>query len=422
MAEKNIFSLLKDKMTALRPSEQHRDQDWDSLSERLGAVLPQQPKNRRRGLVLPLLLAVALLTTNAAWFQSSLKDQARLAHLETQTTLLQKHLSDLNRSVVPSKITHQRDTVWRTVYVAQRQAPNRLDVFRSSISEKTEYRPESKSTEHESVSDLVNLITNESNNLLRQADPSLPVPAELSKDTVSTIENQAHTPIKTPEYLSPTLLEDKKPTKPFAQKLGNALRPKFFKIGIQAGWLHASSKGLMHQGGNSIGAQAEIGLSRHWAMNVAHTTGHFHYKAHEMEAILGAPILPMPPSNEHHYAEMDVTGQKSHQWDLGIRYTFSQPGKPRPFIGIGWAIQTLKPFSVEYEIQHLPTGVIEKGVYQISTKTRLRNYLFLSTGLDIPMSQRLSLTLEGFYQRQWKKPYTAAPDLVGLRAGAHWLF
>jgi len=40
----------------------------------------------------------------------------------------------------------------------------------------------------------------------------------------------------------------------------------------------------------------------------------------------------------------------------------------------------------------------------------------------MPLSPRFDLSLEGFYQRQWKKPSGIAPDLLGIQAGINWLF
>lgn len=409
-------------MATLRPSETHRNQDWDALGERLDTLLPQQPKNRRRGFVLPLLLGVALLSSNAVWWHSSQKDQKRLTQLEMQTALLQKNFRETSNPVVSYKPMHQRDTVWRTVYVTQRQVPDIIEVVRNSVYEKAKNQTESPTPAPVSVPELKTIVVDASDNNQQEAANILPLASEMPKDTMLAKELQVAVYNKGPENLTHPLLEEKKTTKPFVQKVRNNLRPKYFKIGLQTAWIHLVSKSLMHQGGYSFGTKAEIGFTRHWALDVGHSMSRFHYKAHETAAILGAPNLPMPPTNEHHYAEMDVTRQRSHQWDVGLRYTFSQPSRPQPYLGIGWAFQTLMPFTVEYEIQHLPTGVFEKGIYQITSKKRLNNYFVLNTGLDIPMSKRLNLTLEGFYQRQWKKPSTVTPDLLGLRFGAHWLF
>jgi hypothetical protein len=130
----------------------------------------------------------------------------------------------------------------------------------------------------------------------------------------------------------------------------------------------------------------------------------------------------MLPSMEHHFTELDVTAQKIHQFGLGLRYTFAKPGKPRPFLGIDWSGQTLMPFSIEYELQHEPTGLIQKEVLEVTSRTRIRNIVDLKAGIQMPLSPRFDFSLEGFYQRQWKKPSGIAPDLLGIQAGINWLF
>ncbi|MFN0216729.1 MAG: hypothetical protein ACKVT2_20925, partial [Saprospiraceae bacterium] len=216
--------------------------------------------------------------------------------------------------------------------------------------------------------------------------------------------------------------EEKKPTKPFSEKLKDALRPKLFKVGLNIGWLNAYSTGLMHEGGFSYNLCGEIGLSRHWSVVANLGKGQLHYRAHTPEAILGTPVFPILPSMEHHFTDMDVTGQKIHQFGLGLRYTFAQPGKARPFLGLGWGGQTILPFSIEYEVQHEPTGTIQKGVFEVTARTQMRNILGLSGGVEMPLSPRFELSLEGSYQRQWKKPSGISADLLGIQAGMNWLF
>lgn len=408
MAEKNFFDLLKDKMAALRPSEKHRDDDWGALGERLNAALPQQPKGRRRTIVLPLLLIAALMSSNAVWWHSSQCDQIARTRLEAQVIDLQKINSKLASTQETQPHKAIRDTLWRTVYI--RSSEKRYE--QSASSEKSGFT-DSVQTVPGKTSNMISDDKIASDSILKTSDSTLAEHSSLSLIDTSKFK------LDFPESL---LEAEKKPVEPFADKLLDALRPKFFKVGVNIGWLYANSTGLMHEGGILYNLRGEIGLSRHWSVMANLGMGRLHYKAHSPEAILGAPDFPMLPSMEHHLTEMDVTGQKIHQFGLGLRYTFAQPGKPRPFLGIDWSGQTLMPFTIEYEIQHEPTGSIQKAVLEVTSRTRMRNILGLEAGIQMPLSPRFDLSLEGFYQRQWKKPSSIAPDFLGIQAGINWLF
>ncbi|HRI62527.1 MAG TPA: outer membrane beta-barrel protein [Saprospiraceae bacterium] len=430
MAEKNFFDLLKEKMAALRPTEKHRDDDWAALGDRLNLALPEQPRKWRRVLALPLLLLTALLSSNAVWWQTHRQDRAILQRLEARVTGLQSSVEVL-KADTPVVRT---DTVWRTVHVREIGnmgfMPSGSQHFTTQQVQLTQNElhpvmnavlPLSKTEWDSSATVTTGIATHTKSKLpaldsaARMADSSLLETRELallklSNPTISPIVNSVAQP-----------MEEDKPIKPVGQKMLDALRPKYFKVGASFGWLYAKSPGLMHEGGFSYGAEGIIGLSRHWSLTAEYNAGQVHYKAHDPAAILGAPALP-PPDYGHHLTEMDVTGQKVRQFDLGLRYTFSKPGKPRPFLGLGWGGLTVLPYEVEYETQHEPTGTIQKDTFMVSERTHFQNILRFGAGLEIPLSPRFDLTLEGFYLRQWEKPSSIAPDLMGIRGGVNWLF
>jgi hypothetical protein len=438
MADKNFFDLLKDKMAALRPSEKHREDDWGALGERLNASLPQQPKGRRRTIVLPLLLIAALMSSNAVWWHSSRCDRASMTRMEAQVNDLQKSMTKLTST--QGSLQHKviRDTLWRTVYIRSNETRYEQSA-RTENSELTVSMGRQEDSSHTSgitifppnldseFGDSVQTASGKISNMISDDKISKKASDSILKISDSTLaEHSSLALIDTsksnlnfPENLTKA---EKKPVEPFSKNLVDALRPKFFKVGVNIGWLYANSTGLMHEGGFVYNLRSEIGLSRHWSVIANLGRGRLHYKAHTPEAILGAPDFPMLPSMEHHLTEMDVTGQKIHQFGLGLHYTFAQPDKPRPFLGIDWGGQTLMPFSIEYEIQHEPTGTIQKEVLEVTSRTRMRNILGLKAGIQMPLSPRFDLSLEGFYQRQWKKPSGIAPDLLGIQAGINWLF
>lgn len=429
MADKNFFDLLKAKIAEFKPSKKHQSSDWTALQDRLQTALPHQPGERRRAIVLPFLLLTAFLSSNAVWWQSSRNDRAAMAQLATQVADLQASIQV--RDATPS-VRVRVDTVWKTLYVAQLNSIPRIsaEVLPELNSKPTLARPKAARISMESSFALETQSTTTeipaANETVLHADhpDSTKQWTDLTTLKLSPVAflQSDKSAILAPKTLIVNPLETGKTTEPFGQNLLKFLHPKFFKVGISAGWLYANSSDLMHEGGFSSNLLGEIGLSRHWSITAAFNMGRVHYKSHAQEAILGAPELPMLPSMDHHFSEMDVSGQKIRQFDLGLRYTFAQPGKPRPFLGIAWGGQTLLPFTIEYEIQHEPSGMIEKGVFEVTNRTKMRNIFGLSGGFQIPISSRIDLNMEGFYQRQWKKSNKQAPDLAGIRAGLSWLF
>jgi hypothetical protein len=445
MAEKNFFDLLKDKMAELRPSEKHRASDWAAMGGRLNTALPQPPRERRRTIVLPLLLLAALLSSNAAWWKLHQEEQGNLAQLKAQLIDLQTSVSILRNSSQTVKTHIQRDTIWRTVYLRVKEVPSasvELSVqnmvnaalnrdfpphtMQVSASQ-TGTAPEPTATQSTTSVSSSNIQPEN----IKQADASV---ANIIPNAPVSLQNTAAFPLlaarEIPRLKIPPSAFDlpekiekqpELPTKPYTKKVTETLKPRFFKIGINGGWLYASSPSLMHEGGGQFGFMGQVGFSRHISVSVGFNSGRLHYKAHDAKAILGAPALPQLSAG-HHFLEMDVTGQRIRQMNLGLRYTFAQPGKPRPFVGLGWTCQMILPFNIDYEIQHESSGMIEKGTIAVETRKIQRNIAVLNGGFDVPLSPRFDLSIEGFYQRQWKKTSRAVPDLTGVRAGINWLF
>lgn len=440
MADKNFFELLKDKMAAFRPSEKHRGDDWDALGARLNAALPQQPQGKRQALVLPLLLLAALLSSNAMWWQSSRSDQASLTRLEAQIGDLKASISALGTAPGSLQYKVLHDTLWRTVYVRSNEMgykqsvrneksgiaitmASQDDSFHTSdvpiFSPIRDNQFEGKApTYSEKVSNAI--IDEKLSNAIPDSILGISdlTPLEISEIALIDIPKPE---IHLPKSLIILTQQEEKPTEPFSKKLTEALRPKFFKLGGNIGLIYPNSARAMHEGGFSYGLLAQIGLSRNWSFTAAYNMQQFHYKAHDRAAILGMPELPTPDHGQH-ILEIDVAGQKTQQFNFGLRYTLSKPGKLRPFIGLGWGGLALMPYDLEYEIQEEIHGTIQKAVFSISERTRLRNIFSFGTGLQIPLSPRFDLALEGYYFRQWKKPSGIAPDFFGVQGGVQWLF
>lgn len=396
---------------ALAPSVRHRSEDWAALNYRLNVDLPVQPRRLR---VLPLLLLVALLSSNAVWLQSHLRDGVVLQRLNKQVSELQISVNALQ---ITKSVVHT-DTVWRTKYIWK----NSTRLLSKTIDTKAAVPV------LESAKDSDKAITFEVTRLPDNApsppDPVIPMIELpfLNSLFPTLLKSHDHGHLSLKDIIVDQPLEEENPIKSAGQKLTDLLRPKYVKVGANIGWLYAKSPGLMHEGGISYGAEAMVGLSRHWSVTAAYGAGQLHYKADNPAAIFGTPVLPAPPSPDYRITEMDVTGQKIRQFDLGMRYTFSQPGKPRLYFGLGWGGLTILPYTVNYEIQHEPSSTIQKGSIRVDRQTWLRNTVLLSTGLELPLAKRIDLVLAGSFLRPWKKASTMAPDLMGIKGGLNWAF
>lgn len=457
MAEKNFFDLLKEKMAALRPSTRHREADWAALTARLNEALPrQQSRDRRRAWAPLLLLLLALISSNALWWRENRENQIAMQRVERQLAGLQTSFA----SFKPAPPVIRTDTVWkwRTVYV---QAPNRRSFAASLPTQPDEAsvnnvipidqnkERDAKNTLDRSVSNDypaqqkhtgINTDTDRNTPNLLHETARKPRFSDLGQDTttrtaraipIQALELPELVFLKTsgqrasffnPDDILIPDLKPHKPIRPFGPLLLNALKPKFVKVGAVAGWLHPLSPALMHQVGFEIGARGVIGFSRHWSLILEYTYGQLHYEASKPTAILGSPEFPALPSPDHYYAHLDLKRQPLRQFGLGLRYTFSEWGKTRPYIGLNWGNQAVLPYTVEYEVQHEPSGVIQPASLIVDKTTRLRNVLRLGAGLEVPLSRRFDLTIEGFYTRHWNKKNKATLDPMGLRLGANWAF
>lgn len=434
MKDKNIFDLLKEKMADLRPTALHRKDDWAALGDRLNTALPQQPgKPQRRSIALPLLFAIGLLSTNAVWWHSSNKDHAAINRLEGQVADLHAMAT---ATIRPLQSKTQHDTIWKTVYIRVKEeahapiatyaarptvpqvAGPHADVLPAQAANKNPIDLEQNAKSFAPGTEILEALVPRTN-----ANSVYNMP-EIKPLTPRSIKALA-LPKRIIDLRKPfpvNAVESEKPVEVLTSKVVKTLRPSFFKVGASAGWLNATSDQLMHEGGFTCLLQGEIGLSRHWSVTAEMGMASIHYKSKDPGAILGAPALPTLPSPAHQYIDMEVTGQRIRQFDIGLRYSFAQPGKPRPFLGLHWGAQTLKPFTIRYETLYEPSGTIQKNTFNVTTPIRLKNIIGLSAGFDIPITRRLNFIIEGFYQRQWNKPLSQSPDFTGIHAGLNWLF
>lgn len=423
MANKHFFDRLKDKMAELQPSEQHRGEDWVALGDRLDAMVPQKKIERKRAIVLPLLLLTALLSSNAMWWHSNRQNQIDITELKTTVSHLENSIGAISAQA-PSKT----DTIYRIVY-KRLYLKDPESSFRNVIPTVIEPRDSRQELlKNSTISQLTTpdvgiakdtVHADESLYLVTIEQNSFQTPIFKEFDTTGVISGKTN--LKEEQPLILDQIHAEKTIEPVGQSGWKALRPKFLVLGGNVGWLFASSPGLMHEGGFATNLRTQIGFSSHWSVTAEFGLSRIHYKAKVPEAILGFPVLPVLDM-DHYFGEMDVSRQRIHHFEFGIRYTFAKPGNIRPYLCLGWGIQNLQTFTIMYEVLHEPTGNIQKNVFEVNTRTRLKNNLGVRTGIEIPMTSRLDMTMEGFYQRQLKKLSNKAPDLTGVSIGLNWHF
>lgn len=408
-------------MSAIRTSVRHRDSDWASLSERLDQAMPGRRTNRRMAWLLPFVFFILLFSSNIFWWSAYRDNKVALGRLETRLSLL------------------HRDTIWQTVYV---RAPGFSDY----------YLPEKASVKENAFSNVFNTGFS-----LRPKDvfhyrpaaefegnqhggtgliPDLPgKPARLDEEQEQGIKKSLIQPFENLNPANPVALTGQafsfsgmevdfvqkqgKSIRSIAYSLWKAVKPKEVKVGAVAGWLQPIDPALVHEVGFETGAQAVVGFSRHWSALFEYTYGQLHYEAGDASGILGSPVLPALPTPEHYYAYLDVNRQPVWQYGLGIRYSFSRLGRFYPYIDLNWGNQTFLPYSISYELHHEPSGAIQQGNYSIGHYTRIRNILRLKAGLEIPLSRRLGISLEGYYLRPWGPGTGKVFDMAGFRAGVN---
>lgn len=445
MAEKNFFDILKEKMVDIRPTERHRQADWVALSARLDRSLPQHSRPPRRSLLPLLLLCVALLASNFLWWHKSREHRTEVERLKVHLVNLQTAVSSLKTA----PITVRTDTVWQKVYI---RMPDQeyLSAFRShfpgvrkpdpafsagrttgqlkSLNQLSETMVSPGNTYPDIPAEPAPVSAGESINRTETGGAGVVVTGGvaplhvLKKDEADeltiTTRREPFSPGSVPVFSARPFI----PVRPFGSVLLHAIKPKYLKVGAVAAWLNPLNSALIHEIGFETGVQANVGFSRHWSVVLEYTLGQLHYESNDPNAILGAPAFPPLPSPAHHYEHLDLQRQPLRQFGMGLRYTFLQPGKARPYFGLQWGGQTVMPYQVEYEIRHEPSNTSETTVLAVKNATYLHNILRFGAGLEAPLFKQLHFTAEGFYLGQWKKQKRGSLNIVGLRIGTNWLF
>lgn len=418
MIEKTFFELLKGKISALRPSEAHRSDDWLALEAQLDEVLPQEKK--RRPLLLPFLLFTGLLLSNGVWWVTHNKSLSDAQKMGNQIHTLQKAFDSIaNKSVI-----NHTDTVWRTIYIEKTKQTIK------NTSNFSENRPLSildKKQEKNAVkSDLSEELTPKMPNI-GTAIKAIEIQGKSVENSPKAVLQIAKLPIVLKilpsEMATQTLVLDNEPIIIAKKSKAKIFKTPSVKIGLKADYISPRSTGLTAQSGVGLGIESSIGFTKHLSLVGAIGMARFNYIATQKDAILGSPEeLPASANQPNTSIQMHMKNQGCMHYDLSLRYTFSPIGHLKPFIGVGVCGMVLSPFQMGLEVQNMQTMVIQQSNFQVTPKMHQQNMVHVSSGFNVPISQRLSVSFEGYYMRQWQKMVALSPDFIGIRTGVHYGF
>ena len=396
-----------------------------------------------------LLLLLALLLSNILWWRESQANRKAMQGIEAQLNRLQNAVSALEPGPAAKVRT---DTVWQTRYVHSSHAGQFLiptpeeeertgDILVSRNSSR--FYPDQAASH--AVSNRIPTQQNYAATTGSEAyatghtkpNPQSPVepvvcqggeylgstvPQHIELPALAATKSTAWKTPFSPERLPDSLIRPYDRPNTWPRILLNAVTPKFVKVGLVTGWMHYFSPEWKHQLGFEGGLQGIIGLSRHWAVVLDYTFGELHYESSKTVAILGAPEFKALASPDQHYTHLNLRRQPLQQLDLGLRYTGSLWKNTRPYVGLQWGNQYILPYAVQYEIEDEPNHKLQEGVLYVDNAKVLRNIIRVGAGLEVPVSKHFDLTIEGFYQRQWKPENKNAHSPAGLRLGINRVF
>jgi hypothetical protein len=422
MTDKNFFELLKNKISALRPSETHQADDWAVLAAQLDEVLPQK-KERRRLFILPFLLFAGLLLSNGVWWAVHHNTSNNMQHLENQAISLRKYID----SIEQKQIINRTDTVWRTIYIEKEtnQPIGKTTHFNKNKNSFFEKMPLSTS-EKVQESNAISMGKSSSNGanidgatdgfktnaLENTRQPVWATQAILTKIKPLMLEKIPKNPNFEPK---PIIITEK--TKP------RFLKTPSVKIGLKADFLNPHSAGLTAQTGIGLGVQSSVRFTKHLSIVGAIGMARLDYTATDKDAIIGSPEeLPAVVNSPNTTLQMHMKNQGCMHYDLSLRYTFSPVLKIKPFLGAGFAGMTLRPFQMDLQVKNTQMMMVHQSNFEVIPAMQQQKMAHISGGFELPLSRHFSLDFEGYYMRLWKKTVALSPDFIGIRAGIHYGF
>ncbi|MEZ4963363.1 MAG: hypothetical protein R2830_26305 [Saprospiraceae bacterium] len=457
MADFNFFDQFGKKMRSLRPSSRTAGEDWQVLSRRLDAVMPEQAPVRRHTWLAAAALLLLLLGSNLWWGFTFLQQEHSLEQLSEELAALK------NAPVIVEKAAPCEEAGALRKQVAALQSDleavnSALKNAETKLSSRASYLSGAYAETTNAVSvpatgiamdglsarqpDLVGNGEQASSGILTNPTPASnsgdetggKVPALTAPETgfPTAIFTQMNNlpaldivpfelPRRRPASLFDNALlmlpaEDKKDELPFARKAAQALTPKTFGIGASGGWLYPLEPDMEHQTGYGYALQAEVGFSRKLSLTAEWGRAVLHYNAVAPDAAICLESFHLP-SPEHQFIKMEILNQRLEFLGLGLRYKGMPKNTWHPIVSLGWSGMKVSPFKLQYETD--VAGNFFRGDFEVEQKSNMKNFARLGAGVEFPLGKRLNWTLEGYYLHAWRN---SEPEMIGVRTGLGFVF
>jgi hypothetical protein len=457
MADFNFFDQFGKKMRSLRPSSRTAGEDWQALSRRLDAVMPEQAPVRRHTWLAATALLLLLLGSNLWWGFTFLQQERSLEQLSEELTALKNTPVNTEKIAPCEEASALRKQVaalqsdLEAVNSALKNAETKLSSLASypsgvyaettnagsvpatgiSMDGLSARQPDLVGNGEQAASGTSTNPTPASNS---GDEPGGKVPPLTAPETgfptaiftqMNNLPALAIVPFELPRR-HPALLfdndllmlpaEDKKDEMLFVRKAAQALTPKTFGIGASGGWLYPLEPDMEHQTGYGYALQAEIGFSRKLSLMAEWGRAVLHYNAVAPDAAICLESFHLP-SPEHQFLKMEILNQRLEFLGLGLRYKGMPKNTWHPIASLGWSGMKVSPFKLQYETD--VAGSFFRGDYEVEQKSNIKNFARLGAGVEFPLGKRFNWTLEGYYLHAWRN---SEPDMIGVRTGLGFVF
>ncbi len=456
------------------------DADWEKLAVALDA---QAQAKRRRHLLfawaLPLAASVAFILLGTLLWQTS----SKTAKMQAEIVRLQKELGMKNGvtladTTVHHVVTIQFDTIYRTVVFLtssahsmqsnfyhnnfgqgadssfqKNQNKQLVNINQKGTEGNIRFQNVSKDTtlsaktRAETILQKVNgLVTARPINALDSFTNIRTTPADLAKiQERSTTPDQSPVEDRVPQKMDLSMLPLKGillPESRRKQYLPNAfdmavmvpaptpprvplihrLRPHDAMIGFTGGMLFPQTTDAIPRNSYILGLNGQMAFGHHLRLMVGAEHGWTNFKVNS--SVLDNSNIPQPPTPPSPNDVLDYVKVDQPLWDfsLGLRYVFAPEKRLRPFIEAAWIGEQPQEQTLRYNFKN---QVTEEETITLVPRNDARfnaNGLQIGMGTEWAFAKRLSLGLEGMYQRQYGTTVPLLAERWGVKVGIAYSF